>query len=135
MATNFGSLFNEGQSINRPPLFNGINYTYQKVRMKIFIQVVDYDLWSIIVNGPHIPTHTINNLVTLKPERDWDENDKKLAQLNAKGMNILYCSLDANEFNRISVCASAKEIWERLEITHEGTNQVKESKINMLVHK
>ena len=29
---------------------------------------------------------------------------------------------------------SAKKIWDRLEVTHEGTNQVKESKINMLVH-
>ena len=45
--------------------------------MKIFIQVVDYNMWSIIVNGPHISTHTINNIVTLKFELDWDENDKK----------------------------------------------------------
>lgn len=26
----------------------------------------------------------------------------------------------------------AKEIWEKLEIAHEGTNQVKENKISML---
>ena len=35
----------------------------------------------------------------------------------------------------IYLCICYKEIWERLEITHEGTNEVKESKINMLVHK
>ena len=58
-----------------------------------------------------------------------------MAQLNAKAMNILYYALDANEFNRISTCMSAKKIWDRLEVTHERTNQVKESKINMLVHK
>ena len=29
---------------------------------------------------------------------------------------------------------SAKKIWDRLEVTHKGTNQVKKSKINMLVH-
>ena len=28
----------------------------------------------------------------------------------------------------------AKEIWKLLEITHEGTNQVKEFRINILVH-
>ena len=28
-----------------------------------------------------------------------------------------------------------KRFWDRLEVTHEGTTQVKESKINMLVHK
>ena len=50
-------------------------------------------------------------------------------------MNVLYCALDKNEFNRVSTCNSAKEIWDRLEVTHEGTNQVKESKINILVHK
>ena len=46
----------------------------------------------------------------------------------------MYCELDPNEFNHISTCESAKEILDRLEITHKGTNQVKESKINILVH-
>ena len=50
-------------------------------------------------------------------------------------MNVLYLALDANEFNRISVYTSTKEIWDTLEVTHEGTNQVKKSKISMLVHK
>jgi hypothetical protein len=47
---------------------------------------------------------------------------------------MLYCDLDANEFNRISACESAKEMWDKLEVTYEGTNQVKESKISRLVH-
>ena len=42
--------------------------------------------------------------------------------------------MDINEDNRICQCKSAKEIWRLLEITHEGTNQVKESKITLLVH-
>ena len=49
-------------------------------------------------------------------------------------MNILYCALDPNEFNHISTCESTKQIWNRLQVTYEGTNQVKESKINILVH-
>ena len=52
-----------------------------------------------------------------------------------KAMNLLYCALDANEFNRIFTCSLVKEIWDRLEVTHEGTNQVKESKISILVHR
>ena len=48
---------------------------------------------------------------------------------------MLYYALDGNKFNIISTCNSAKEIWDRLKITHEGTNQVKESKISILVHK
>ena len=41
--------------------------------------------------------------------------------------------MDRNEYNRISQCKSDKEIWRLLEITHEGTNQVKESKINLFI--
>ena len=37
-------------------------------------------------------------------------------------MNILYCGLNPNEYNRISLCESAKEIWDELEVAHEGTN-------------
>ena len=81
------------------------------------------------------PTKIIDGVESAKPEKEWDEVDKKMAQLNAKAMNILYCALDANEFNHILTYLSAKEIWDRLEVTHEGTNQVKESKINILVHK
>ena len=42
--------------------------------------------------------------------------------------------MSAKKFNRISTYMSAKKIWNRSEVTHEGTNQVKESKINMFVH-
>ena len=58
-----------------------------------------------------------------------------MAQLNAKAMNVLYCALGINEFNRIFTYSSTKEIWDRLKVTYEGTIQVKESKISILVHK
>ena len=103
--------------------------------MKIFVQALDYNLWSIIVNGSHILTHTINNIITLKSKLDWDDNDKRMKKLYTKAINVLYCALDINEFNRISICSSAMKIWGKLEVTYKGTNQVKESKINMLVHK
>src|SRR5436853_7780886 len=50
-------------------------------------------------------------------------------------MNDLFCALDKNEFNRISTCKSAHDIWHILEVTHEGTSRVKESKISVLVHR
>ena len=103
--------------------------------MRIFIQTLDYNIWSTIINGPRVPTHIVENIIILKSEKDWDENDKRMAQLNAKPINVLYYALRVNEFNRIFTCSSAKDIWNRFEVTHEGTNQVKESKISMLVHK
>ncbi|XP_038989467.1 uncharacterized protein LOC120113034, partial [Phoenix dactylifera] len=123
------------QATNRPPLFNGTNYTYWKTRMRIFIQAQDYALWRVIVKGPQEPSHMVNGIQVPKPEEDWNENDDRMAQLNSRAMNSLFCALDVNEFNRVSTCSSAKKIWDRLEVTHEGTNQVKESKVNILVHK
>ncbi len=48
-------------------------------------------------------------------------------------MTILHCGLSRNEFNRISMCSTAKEICDKLEVTYEGTFRVKESKINLLI--
>ena len=55
-------------------------------------------------------------------------------QANAKVKLIIVCGLDSKEYNRISNCDSTKEIWDKLEVTYEGTNQMKESRIDMLVH-
>ena len=41
-------------------------------------------------------------------------------------MNALYCALDRGEFNRVSGCETAKDIWKLLEVTHEGTSVVKD---------
>ena len=67
----------------------------------------------------------VNGVATPKLEDDWDEQDIKKIELNAKTMNLLYYVLDPTEFNRISTCSFAKEIWDTLEVTHEGTSQVK----------
>ena len=37
------------------------------------------------------------------------------------------------EFNRISSCVNAKEIWNKLVLTYERTSQVNEIKINILM--
>ena len=78
--------------------------------MCIFIQALDYDIWSVIINRPHTPTIIVDGIGKPKPKKDWDEMDKKLVQLNAKAMNVLYCALDANEFNQIFTYNSAKKI-------------------------
>lgn len=101
----------------------------------IFIQSMEYDLWSIISNGPLFSTKEVEKVIVSMPEAEWNDTDKRILQLNAKAKHNLYCSLDASEFNRISACDTAKEIWVKLEWTYEGTNQVEESKISMRFHK
>jgi hypothetical protein len=132
MANTFRPQMVEGQSINRPPLFNSSDYSYWKTRMTTYIKGQDYLIWKIIVNGPHVPTKIVEEQEIPKQETEWDENDVKLIELNYKAMNCLYCAFDSKEFNEISSCNSAKEIWERLEATYEEASQ--ESKMSMLVH-
>ena len=43
-------------------------------------------------------------------------------------MHTLFCALGPNEYNRVSLSDNAKEMWDKLAITHEGTNQAKEFK-------
>jgi hypothetical protein len=124
----------EGQSTHRPPLFIGSDYGYWKNRMIMYIKGQDYHVWKIIANGPHIPTKIVEGATLAKLESEWNEADVRLIELNCKAMSTLYCALDPIEYNRVSGCDSAKEIWDKLEVTYEGTNQVKESKMNMLVH-
>ena len=56
--------------------------------MYIFIQALDYDMWNVIINGLYIPTIIVDGIPSPKPEKDWDEIDKKNAQLNARATNV-----------------------------------------------
>jgi len=47
----------------------------------------------------------------------------------------LYFGLGPDEYTCISQCECAKYIWEALQIAHEGTNQVKQSRIELLIKK
>ncbi|XP_028106101.1 uncharacterized protein LOC114305199 [Camellia sinensis] len=98
------------------------------------IQSIDYEVWKIICDGPKVPTKTIDGLLVPKFESEWSSAYYKDIQGNVKAVNMLYCALDATEFNRICTCTTAKEIWDKLIVTHEGTTQVKESRVSVLVH-
>ncbi|MQM18995.1 hypothetical protein Taro_051995 [Colocasia esculenta] len=71
-------------------------------------------------------------LVTNEKDK-WTEDDKKKISLNCKAKSILCCALRKKEFNHISNCKSAMEMWEKLRITYEGTDKVKETRIDILV--
>ena len=47
-------------------------------------------------------------------------------------MHTLFCALGANEYTQVSLCENAKEVWDKLQVTHERTNRVKETKVSKL---
>ncbi|XP_057981275.1 uncharacterized protein LOC131166718 [Malania oleifera] len=93
---------------------------------------MDWRVRRVIARGDYVPMKSIENKIVPKTEDDLSEDDMKLLQVNASAMNVIYCALDANKFNRIMACKNAKGIWDKLEITYEGTTDFKDSHIDML---
>ena len=126
----------EGYSTQRPPMFNGKFYSYWKNRMEIFIKAENYQVWRVIESGDFEVTKTnANKEVIPKPLAEFDKEDYEKYELNAQAVKILHCGLGPHEHNRIMGCKSAKQIWDLLQVTHEGTNEVKRSKIDLLMSK
>ena len=54
------------------------------------------------------------------------------ANANSKALNATFCGVSPDEFHRIFHITIAKEAWEILETTYEGTKKVKDMKLHML---
>ena len=105
-----------GQSLLIPPLFYGTNYAYWKVRMKVFLQALDEQVWEAIEVG------------WIKPKEasvDWDEATIIAANFNSIALNALFCGVTNKEFKKISSTEVAKKAWTILKTTYEGTKVVK----------
>ena len=79
----------------------------------------DYEIWDVVLNGPYVPMKIGTGVEASIPklQSEWSESKVKRVQVNFKAINTLHC---------------AKEIWDKLKVTYEGTSQVKESKIALL---
>ncbi|GJZ85430.1 zf-CCHC domain-containing protein [Tanacetum coccineum] len=101
----------EGQSMQRPPLFESDGFIYWKNKFEIYVKSNDLDLWHVITYGDFPPIQ--NNPETKKDEivpfdkQNYDLK-KKLAKNNEAKMDTLL-------------------------ITHQGNSQVKDNKIDLLV--
>ncbi|GKE26033.1 hypothetical protein Tco_1441417 [Tanacetum coccineum] len=125
----------EGQSMQRPPLFESDEFIYWINRFETYVKSKDLDLWHIITYGDFPPVQ--NNSETKKDEivpfdKQSDDLKKKLAK-NNEAKVVIYNALPRKEYEIIFMCKTAKEIWDILLITHQGNSQVKDNKIDLLV--
>ena len=112
-----------GQSLLTPPLLDGINYAYWKVRMKVFLKALGEQVWQAVEVG------------WIKPKEalvDWDEATIKAENFNNRALNALFCGVTNEEFKKISSTKVAKEALTILETTYEGTKAVKTVKLQRL---
>ena len=101
--------------------------------MKIFIESIDQGIWDAIINGHYTPKHTIEHVHVDTPRTQWIEEESRRAQYDCNPKNILMSSMNIDEFFPVSQCKSFKERWKVLEVTHEGTNDVKKARKHALV--
>ena len=104
--------------------------------MHDFLMAEDNELWDIVLDGPFIPMIEEKDgdktSLVLKPRQKHDEADRRKIEKGYKAKILPVCGIGPDEFNRVSACESGKEIRDCLKTAHEGTKQVKESKIDML---
>ena len=111
------------QSLNAPPYFDGSNYAFWKVRMKAFLCSIDEAIWDAVEIGwtrPKVAKST------------WDKAALAASNANSKALNAIFCGVSLDEFHWISHITIAKEAWQILETTYEGTKKVKDTKLQML---
>ena len=111
------------QSLNVSPYFDGNNYAFWKVRMRAFLCSIDDTVWDAVEIGWTRPEAA---------KSTWDKAALVAANANSKALNAIFCGVSPDEFHRISHMTVAKEAWEILETTYEGTKKVKDTKFHML---
>ena len=89
-----------GQLLIIPPLFDGTNYAYWKVCMRVFLQSLDEKVWQVVEIGWTKPTEV---------SVEWDDAKIKAVNFNNRALNALFSAVTNEEFKKISFIETAKE--------------------------
>ena len=89
-----------GQSLIITLIFDGTNYAYWKVCMRVFLQSLDEKVWQAVEIGWTKPT---------KAPADWDDAKIKATNLNSRALNALFSAITNEEFKKISSTKTVKE--------------------------
>ena len=89
-----------GQFLIIPPLFNGTNYAYWKVRMRAFLQPLDEKVWQVVKIGWTKPKEA---------PADQDDVKIKAANFNSRALKALFSAVTNEEFKKISFIETTKE--------------------------
>jgi hypothetical protein len=101
--------------------FDGSDYACWSDDMKMYLYGLHPSLWNLVVVGVDInasPPHT------KEQEHDFFRN--------AQAVMVLRSSLSSYKYNKIRGLEIAKDIWDTLQLSHEGTDVVKEGKMDVL---
>ncbi|KAH0639310.1 hypothetical protein KY285_035896 [Solanum tuberosum] len=130
------ALFQEGTSQTRPPYFNGKHFFHWKVRMETFRKSYDVKVWRVIKVGdiPNTTNSDGGQSATTQSLENYTNEQMEVIQINSKAKDVMYNAISGEEYEKISCCYTAKEMWDKLEVTYEGIDKVKETIISLLLY-
>ena len=88
--------------------------------MRAFLYSIDETVWDAV---------DIGWTRSEAAKSTWDKVAPVASNANSKALNAIFYGVSPNEFHRISHITVAKEAWEILETTYEGTKKVKDTKL------
>ena len=97
--------------------------------LEIFMESVNRGIWSAMVNKFTIPNHVVGNETVEKPCESCFQEEIWKGEYDSKKMNIINSLLNSNEFFRVFVCITAKEMWDLI----QGTLKVRRAWKNFLI--
>lgn len=131
MATN--NNYDEKDKIRtEPPMFDGENFDYLKDRIESFFLGYDADIWDLVLDGYTHPTNDAGKKIERKK---MNEQQKKDLKNHHKARTILLNAISHTEYEKIKNREITHDMFESLNMTHEGNTQVKDTKSLALIQK
>ena len=100
--------------------------------MIAFLRAIDDQVWDIIVRRYSDPTVVVDGQNKLKSKAQWIAAEKTKSNCTNKAINAIYNEVTSAEFHRIFACSNAKAAWDLLKTDYEGTDTIKQTKLQNL---
>ena len=117
-----------------PPLFDGTNFATWKTRFRIYSRSQGVKVWMTIEDGVITPTKTVEDVIIEKKVSEYTPIEEERMNIAAKAEMVLTSALAEKEYKRVNNCKSAQEMWNKIVITYEGTTDIKDSRMDTLIH-
>ncbi|XP_010484886.1 PREDICTED: uncharacterized protein LOC104763178 [Camelina sativa] len=109
-------------------------FGYWKVSIQQVISSIDMEAWFAVEDGWTHPTDkNEDGELVQKHRKKWTAEEKAKAKHNSQVLSVIFKSLPRDIFNQVQGCVSAKEEWDILVVTFEGTCRVRRTRLDNLV--
>ena len=125
------------------PILEKETYFHWKVKMHMHLLSLDASYVRCIEKGPHVPMKLVTGInpdgtiaadkFVPKVASEYTKEDEKEVHKDKKAMNILFNGLDKDMFDNVINCTTSKEVWDTIQILCEGTEHVRENKMQLLI--